>query len=567
MKLKKRSSSHTFLKGVGVGTLCVVVLIFVAQYLVRDTARKNNTAYVFDVNINDDNYIKNDINNLTGSSNNMKYERNINVESKATSINYPKQSNTPIPISMIPKSIPSLVVVGFPKCGTSSLKHNLEKFDDLQFFGGERHYWRECWPADSNGNTWQADEWKLWINTFIHDNGNLSSIADYCVRKDDSMNPKEGKIKCTMNDYINGYHTERRMKQSVNKQHCIHLTSLSNSLDDNNVKYNYNYNNNSYSFDKSWPYCWFYEKGSNVRMAFMIAPIFANKLGQTRTLMIVREPLKQLVSFVQLDIDTLTRHSRNPRNSRNSKNSGSDYLGRYLWNFYQENEAFGYIQEQSALLLDKLIYLQSIENNNNNNDNKLLLKSDYLINSNATKEFLQIYLYHATVRSDIYIDDKFSLETRHGKAFTMSMYFVSLIFYLYAYDESFGYKNWNQFRVIQFEWLYGKDKISGESNMFNAICTIKCWLQTNKEIINNPFKNCPIIFGNDRNYYNKKKKSLNQRSKTKRNSITHSTLTNQYKEKFEQFYHPITKLFLLLLNHRKEILLGEWKPWEQENNF
>ena len=207
--------------------------------------------------------------------------------------------------------------------------------------------------------------------------------------------------------------------------------------------------------------------------------------------------------------------------------------------------------------------LRNMNNNNNNNNlnncncnNGSSLQFDYLLDSNATKDFLKIYLYEAVIKSDIFIGVDSS--SRHKKAFTTSLYFVSLIFYLYSYDEAFGYKNWNQFRVIQFEWLYGTNEITGDSNMFNALSSIKCWLQTDKEIIdnynNNPFENCPIIFGNDRNYYNKKKNILDNLSRRKVNSKTHTSLTDEYENKFEQFYYPIKQLFLLLLNHRMETM-------------
>ena len=385
----------------------------------------------------------------------------------------------------------------------------------------------------SNGNkkhVWKSKDWKSWIDNLFSDNNNnnngtestpinVASIVDYVARN------KGENDRCTIDNYINEWHDEKHLQYSLKRKHCLH------------------YSNNT-SNDSNIPYCWFFEKGSNVRQAFMIAPIFANKFKHTKTLMIVRDPFKQMISYSSLDFDTHI--------ASQNKYSNMSIL-EYMWNFFEKHESFGFIHKQAVLLLHNLTYsnynLTNVSNNGNGNN------IDPLLNSQAMKSFLKTYLYEATVNDTIYLDS--GSWSRISRAFTTSMYFPCLVFYLYAYDQAFGYKNWNNFRVIQFEWLYGKDLNNGNSNMYIGLSAIKCWLQTDKDISTNPFENCPIIFRNDKQYFDQMKQTFDNLASKKRNSKTHTLFTGEYKLKFDRFYTPIKQLFVLLLKHRKEILLGK----------
>ena len=160
----------------------------------------------------------------------------------------------------------------------------------------------------------------------------------------------------------------------------------------------------------------------------------------------------------------------------------------------------------------------------------------------------------------------------------------SIIFWIYSFDEKYGFSNfngngydWNQFRVIQHEWMY--------SNLPQSLATIKCWLQYNKQMkfdntgdINSNnidhennqldiFEKCPQIFFNDKKYYfdvNKKIIPADKRQKR--------TLPKKYKQRnvsnaatkalFDNYYLPCNKALHYLLNHRRYLLLGNWIEWD-----
>ena len=283
------------------------------------------------------------------------------------------------------------------------------------------------------------------------------------------------------------------------------------------------------------PICWFFEKGANVRSAYKVAPIFANLLIETKTLMIVRNPLKQLISYVTLDFEN--------RGLNNTYN-----IDEFMYKFYQNKTSFLYIKKQIKYLLTNLTYINTSPNEINEN----------LINSKIILNFFKNYLYEALVKCSLYIDGTLEIHMKQGrieKAFGATTHAIPLLFYIYAYDESFGYNNWNQFRIIQYEWLYN------QNNFFNGLSVIKCWLQTNIEIKNDAFNKCPQIFYNNKKYFDKIKIKIDQLSQIKVGHRTHNIMDEFHKNAFKEFYQPFKQLFLFILQKRPQLLLGEWIDW------
>ena len=69
--------------------------------------------------------------------------------------------------------------------------------------------------------------------------------------------------------------------------------------------------------------------------------------------------------------------------------------------------------------------------------------SAYTIMS-AERDFVKIFLSRASHDSS-----KLLLDDPNQRSIMAWM-----IYWVYVYDIMFGYDNWNQFRIIQFEWLY-----------------------------------------------------------------------------------------------------------------
>lgn len=49
---------------------------------------------------------------------------------------------------------------------------------------------------------------------------------------------------------------------------------------------------------------------------------------------------------------------------------------------------------------------------------------------------------------------------REDKSFSTTVHISSFLFFLYAYDEEFGYNNYNNFALIQYERLHTDDEVA-----------------------------------------------------------------------------------------------------------
>ena len=149
------------------------------------------------------------------------------------------------------------------------------------------------------------------------------------------------------------------------------------------------------------------------------------------------------------------------------------------------------------------------------------------------------------------------------------MIFPILMTYVLAYDEVYGFRNWNKYRIIQSEWLF--------SDLAIADGFIKCWVQTNKQLTvemienskNGVFDKCSEIYFNDRNYYISLHEHLrNDQNKKENSKVKDSNKlpsdSNQYGRMFADFFEPCTQALYSLMATRKELLIGGWIDWKFE---
>lgn len=327
----------------------------------------------------------------------------------------------------------------------------------------------------------------------------------------------------------------------------------------------------SKEMDTKLPLCWYIEKTpSYSRSCIYVAPIYANLYPKIKLLLLVRDPVNQLISFNSYD-DTSSNIDTNI--STEAK----------IYNYYKTNLNFYKIRKLCNIVLNKMKHLTG-----NNNETKISKigskkKTNDIGNisewNNILRYFMTQYLYNAMVKHSINTRD---ISDRLGLSLAATMHVTSLIFYIYAYDEAFGFGNWNQFRIMQYEWIFDKNTFAeNSSNVFNALAIIKCWLQMDISIqfdtddssdhngenyytSFNAFSRCPDVFFGSQRYYNQLKFLINQeKAKRKLNSKTKKTVVDTYhRELLANFYEPLVKLFLVLMKQRKEVLLGGWVQWQ-----
>ena len=320
--------------------------------------------------------------------------------------------------------------------------------------------------------------------------------------------------------------------------------------------------------DKNLPVCWFFEKAPiYVRKAYRTSIIFSNFLPKIKTFMLVRNPIKHMISYTSIQYKKSHIHI----DDDDKKISKKESLEQWMYNFLQTkyntidsntNETIGYsaVIQQCNLFADKLKF-------EFDHENEKWIVQQY-------KQFIGAYLYQAKVLNVIFSRD---ILDRQESMFAATVIFPAVLMFVYNYDEKFGYKNWNNFRIIQFEWLYSK-------HMNDALSMIKCWLQTgddmkqsfdfdmhsNKKINhgNNDkafyqsYNKCPKVFFNSKKYYKHVSNILIDKIPEKKVSwAIQDDISKQYKQFFIDFFTPCNNALSVLIQHRPEVLLGLWKPW------
>lgn len=234
-------------------------------------------------------------------------------------------------------------------------------------------------------------------------------------------------------------------------------------------------------------------------------------------------------------------------------------IEQYIYEFWQShNKGFDIVRQQCTIFYDN--YVSNLNTFDNKSDN------DTLWITQQYKKFLVEYVWQEKIENSIFAKTKF--QDRVEATFETTVVFPNLLLYVYNYDETFGFKNWDNFRFIQMEWLY--------ANMHDGLSIIKCWIQMSSynpnfqfesnRIDSNSFdayQNCPKVFFNDKKYYQKMKEKFDKLSDQHKNSWTiESNVNKQYKQRFLNFYKPCNDALYALVLQRHEILIGNWFDWD-----
>ena len=330
--------------------------------------------------------------------------------------------------------------------------------------------------------------------------------------------------------------------QDSKNNHCFHptmtLLSKINQLKSSNIADELK-TQRLYNMTNNQPICWFIEKDVRKgRKGYLMGPLFANVLPKQKVILLVREPSKQTISFVS------------------EGNTANDIDSR-MYQVYTSHKQYLQLRQAAMDMYNDLEKLSD-------ESLKKELTTNFL-NSKIMKRYFKTYYYKAAVDDVLTIDSG----KREDKSFSTTVHISSFLLFLYAYDEAFGYNNYNNFVLIQHEWLY--------SDIIDGLVTIKCWLQTGKRlhtdrtsIINEKndkdynYNQCKRIWFDNKDYYNEMIDFFEKRTNYKVNAWTHKgfEMRQEYIEKFHAFYKPFVNAFLIVLQQRQEVLLGKWIDWK-----
>ena len=285
--------------------------------------------------------------------------------------------------------------------------------------------------------------------------------------------------------------------------------------------------------------------------------------------MIARNPIKQMISWVtdgyKEYIESLNTYAWQSLTLTNKNNINNVSLEQWMHKYiihHDSNKNIGYkaISNQCKQFNNKFSLLGN--NHKHYNHDQDWMNQEYKI-------FVGKYLYQTKVLNSIFGKDS---HDRQETFFEVTVLFPALLMFIYNYDETFGLKNWNNFRLIQYEWLYYNSK-----TMMDGLTIIKCWLQMNNDlkytytfdfkdinVVDQSFDKCSKVFHENKNYYNQLKNIFN---KTKENKVKHWSMKNdvdaRYKKFFVNFYQPCVESLLILIEHRREVVMGSWLPWPE----
>ena len=350
---------------------------------------------------------------------------------------------------------------------------------------------------------------------------------------------------------LNGFKNEWNYVEPNKDDTCINQVYLYNNdttsdtsiININNTNWTNIYNYNIF--------CWLYQKTPGANEIFSI--IYSNYIPTIKIFMIARYPVKQLFSII---FKWHTRYGISSNYDINNKNNISIY--KYIYNHLNKHinqSGMNLIQIECKKFIN--FYDQSVAMRMNLSNIELLkeLKNRY-------QKMIKLILYQKYVKNldakDI--DTMKDLDTKSALKLMdlpkKAVIFHKILFWIYAYDEKYGfYSNiWNQFRIIQHEWMF--------NDVSKSFGVIKCWLQYNKQIIfdnhdninaNNDnlylFEECNQIYFNNKNYFKYVNNRINIGTKNNKASSTsknkfkvNAEIDNKTKQLFDNYYLNLLSL-------------------------
>lgn len=473
--------------------------------------------------------------------------------------------------SQIPPSTPSLVVIGPEKSGTTSLTMGMmNKFQEVYRSRHEIYYWVAM--TETSGTVvctpkWNIKQWKHFIFTKLKHISQLSTIAEASIHKKSKHQLQSDRTSCTIQGF--GSHWEK-IFTNTSETKCIH-PSYPSSVDTSNM--NLKDGNNL-------PYCWFIEKSPNLSRNPTIGTIFSNYLPKVKLLQIVRNPITLIWSWI---------YAFHSKQLYYRYNNDTMLYTKYLLNYYQQSTILQTMRQECVninLQFEMVLAQAGIQTSINTattasrDDDDHITMGDGLqtfvhvtpgqaqeIDNKMEKYYLdfikaylhQKFVYTAThdvqLVADVNDDINISKKTKKKKnvkhaprlfrpsvevlesLIWVSLMYPTFLFYVLSYDGTFGFENWDQFRLIQFEYVF--------SDLDVALDNVKCWLQsTNLAFEDNALKS----------------DNVNTGDKHMARSQGSMDVKSQYF--FKQMLNPCYKALDHTLLYRSELLLGKWIPWD-----
>lgn len=498
---------------------------------------------------------------------------------------------------------PNVVLLGPHKSGTSSFGYSLNLFSNIEYYGTEGSYWeKNCKNNDmmhqltllflQNKTDFKLtdkknapfsqikqmqkcnlnyflSEWKQRANievlkhfenqfpmtcsidfNFTHWNNKsldysndefykdqtllLNNIKNsiYASNKDDAIKALIGNTNISLYNNSNG---------DIN---TIIIDTLNQSVDQIDVRSTQLTMENS-----NFPHCILFEKYINLVWSPETALIFSNYFAQMKVFIVVRNPTERLQSILNFGGIQKTMFEMYQSSPMYENNCQKYNLTRYQCIFktrYSNNNTADYKNHHQ---IDKqcLIFSQQLDLLNSNNG------------ENDVKHFQIYHNFVAEMLCQIYLSNK-----------KVTRLVAFIIFWTYIYDEKFGFKNWNQLKLIQFDWIFNDLSLS--------IGIVNCWIQLNLDstVLNQfsdisdikMYQQCKRAYFENKKYFNSANQLLIQQQNVKRFHADYDLKKDQFtqddKRKFTNhvFYSCNKALYSILRTRMDQLLLGQWLPWE-----
>ena len=469
---------------------------------------------------------------------------------------------------------PHLILLGPSKSGTSTFGEKFGDFIDIEYYGKESH--NAIKPSCVSHIVWQK---------IVHQREEIN-FTNYTKNQVEQMRSwviqHTSQESCHLSGFNQKWKTrniqawnQQRVKKGLTK---LEPPSCAIEYDNNDIDYsnveNYkrqvdwfdqyyekiNSNINYNKYNESRIKCWLIEKFVGLVDTFAPAIMYSTYFPKLKVFTIFRNPTDRLVSRMHFGVQE-KKYLKMKQILIEKNMTREQYV--YHTHFYDSPNItkstyykLNHEIDQQCLLFSQL--LDWIEINQSNYDNKYSDNNNYNVMStimSAQRDVVDVFVSRAAYDS--------RQRGRGGNEFDRPLT-AWMIYWIYVYDIMFGYDNWNQFRIIQFDWLYG--------DVPRGLGAIKCWLQLNKQIsIENElrdirridiFEHCPEIYFNNKEYF----KGVNDKivgSTTKRaHGEYHSDpLTKIDRLNYDKMFYPCTKALVSLIKKRRNILLGQWHPW------
>ena len=385
--------------------------------------------------------------------------------------------------------IPALVILGPAKTGTRSLIDAIASFENVMQYESERHFWSGsnkycCRPW------YNQSQWQWFIQKFINQEVKLSYLVN-------NITKHKNNTRCNIKRYKGQWlkkSTLRKLKDKYeNIKNCIHPL----------------YHNKSN--DNQMMFCYLIEKGPSYINSPWVAPIYTTLLPKIKVIGLIRDPIKHVWS-------NYWAFGKIYDENGYDFEKDVDKIERYIHNKFIESKSFDLLREFCIEM--NLNWKQDI-------GYKVMKNNFYL-------KLMGLYMRLRFIEP---MDILIGLRTDSFIWFPLS--FIHILFWINAYDDIIN-KQWiNNFKMIQFEYLF--------SNISQAANKIKCWLSNNNE------RDCV--------YFDISSKH-NNLTQNKNHALYPQQPSDNFVNVLKDLFYPFNEALYHLLHDRPDILIGKWVEWK-----